>query len=318
MTDPSARTQELLKQLTFQWGRLRLAQVLKRIRDRAARGRELERWPLPQPEPVDADSSLAADDAGFLPDLGGDYVRLTALYPAMSATDCLGAIGQLVGSWEDSRNAYLPSLLVLCRSAMETAAKTIWLLCDDSRDVRRKRAVGLTWSEMSNQKSFHAIEKRMYSGLPDKDQDPNYRDLQEHIRLFLNREQILTPVSKETPPNDTRIVINAAKWIDRHLPPDHGEELADDGLTLGAERIYVVSSALIHGYKWVGDYVKVPQNAYALAADGLAASIAMADCAVALYEAQAQRRGSPTSRARRYPERIEPTLNAWSTMYGSQ
>jgi hypothetical protein len=151
VTDSSARTRELLEQLAFLQARLGLAGVLKRIRDRAARGRELERWPLPRPEPVDAESSLAADDAGFLPDLGGDYVRLTALYPVMSATDCLAAIGQLVGSWEDTRNAYMPSLLVQCRSAIETAAKTIWLLCDETRDVRRNRSVGFTWSEMSNQ-----------------------------------------------------------------------------------------------------------------------------------------------------------------------
>jgi hypothetical protein len=41
----------------------------------------------------------------------------------------------------------------------------------------------------------------------------------------------------------------------------------------------------------------------------------MANCAVALYEAQAQRRGSHTSRERRYPERIEPIITTWSAMY---
>jgi hypothetical protein len=70
----------------------------------------------------------------------------------------------------------------------------------------------------------------------------------------------------------------------------------------------VVGSAFTHGYKWANDYIKVPQNAYAMPADGLGAAVAMANCAVALYEAQAQRRGSHTSRERRYPERIEPII----------
>jgi hypothetical protein len=77
----------------------------------------------------------------------------------------------------------------------------------------------------------------------------------------------------------------------------------------------VVGSAFTHGYKWANDYIKVPQNAYAMPADGLGAAVAMANCAVALYEAQAQRRGSHTSRERPYPERIEPIITPWSAMY---
>jgi hypothetical protein len=280
------------------------------------RGRELERWALPRPEPVDPDSSLAADDAGFVPDLGGEYVRLTALYPIMSTTDCLAAAAQLVDDWEDTMNSRILALSILCRSALETAAKTIWLLGDADRAVRRKRCVGFVWSEMSNQKSFHAVEERRYSSILDKDTDPSYRDLQEHIRLFREREQILTPESKATPPNDTRLVINAAKWVDENLPPGHGEDLGRVGLAIGAERFYLVGSAFTHGYKWASDYIKIPQNAYGMAADGLAAAVVMADCAVALYEAQAQRRGSQTSLERRYPERIQPIITAWSAMYG--
>jgi hypothetical protein len=91
-----------LERIAVLRARLGLAGVLQRIRDRTARGRELERWPLPRPEPVDPDSSLAADDDGFLPGLGGDYVRLSALYPIMSTTDCLAAVARLVDDWEDT------------------------------------------------------------------------------------------------------------------------------------------------------------------------------------------------------------------------
>lgn len=314
MTDPFGGSRALLERLAALRTRLGLAGVMQRIRDRATRGRELERWPLPTPEPVDPDSSLAADDAGFLTEIGSDYVRTTAIYPIMSATDCLSAVAQLVDNWETTNNSHMIALLTLCRSALETAAKTIWLLSDPDRAVRRKRCVGFIYSEMSNQKSFHAIEKRNHETIPDGTSTRAYRDLQEHIRLFRKREQILGREPKAKTPNETGYVVQAAKWIDKH-PPAHHEELPPDGLALGAERFYLIGSAFTHGYKWASDYVKLPQHAYGMVADGLAASIAMADCAVALYEAQAQRHGAPTDRERRYPDRLEPTIVAWSTMY---
>jgi hypothetical protein len=300
VTNPLGRSAALSPRLATLQAQLGLARVLQRIRERAARGRELERWGLPRPEPVDPDSSLAADDAGFLRDLGGDYVRTTAIYPIMSATDCLAAIAHLVDGWEATNNSRMIALLTLCRSALETAAKTIWLLSDADRTVRRARCVGFTYSEMSNQKSFHAIERRNYRTPPNTEDSPAYRDLQEHIRLFGIREQILGREPKAKTPNEKGYVISAAKWIDAH-PPAHDEGLPPDGLSLGAERFYIIGSAFTHGYKWTIDYVKVPQNAYGMVADGLAASIAMANCAVALYEAQAQRRGAPTDRERRFP-----------------
>jgi hypothetical protein len=97
------------------------------------------------------------------------------------------------------------------------------LLSPTERAVRRKRCVGFTYSEMSNQKSFHAVEQRNYSGDPNKASNPMYRDLREHIRLFHQREQILAREPKaENTPTETGFVIAAAKWVDNHLPADHG------------------------------------------------------------------------------------------------
>ncbi|WP_234806237.1 hypothetical protein [Mycolicibacterium celeriflavum] len=52
-----------------------------------------------------------------------------------------------------------------------------------------------------------------------------------------------------------------------------------------------------------------------MAADGFAAAVGMAECAVVLYEAQAQRRGVPTSRRQHYPHSLEPTITKWSALY---
>ena len=143
MTDPFAAMQS----------RVAVVAVLERIRIRASRGRELKKWGL-NPQQVDPDSSLAADDAGFLTAIGGDYVRTTALYPIMSATDCLAAIAELVDGWDASNNSHMVSLLTLCRSAVETAAKTVWLLSETDRAGRQARCVGFTYSEMSKMRGL--------------------------------------------------------------------------------------------------------------------------------------------------------------------
>jgi len=41
----------------------------------------------------------------------------------------------------------------------------------------------------------------------------------------------------------------------------------------------------------------------------------MAECAVALYEVQAQQRQPPSQRKRLYPHRLQPTIDDWSTLY---
>ena len=52
-----------------------------------------------------------------------------------------------------------------------------------------------------------------------------------------------------------------------------------------------------------------------MVADGLAAAVGTAECAVALYEAQAQRRGAPTTRQQYYPDSLKPTIAEWSELY---
>jgi hypothetical protein len=55
-------------------------------------------------------------------------VNITALFPIMNATDNLAAVADLIESRPKTRNSHTASLLTLCRAAVESAAKTIWLL----------------------------------------------------------------------------------------------------------------------------------------------------------------------------------------------
>jgi hypothetical protein len=52
-----------------------------------------------------------------------------------------------------------------------------------------------------------------------------------------------------------------------------------------------------------------------MVADGLGPAVGMAECAVALYEAQAHRRGASTGRQRFYPASLQPTITNWSSLY---
>jgi hypothetical protein len=167
---------------------------------------------------------------------------------------------------------------------------------------------------MSNQKSFHSVERRSIAAGPGGIDSQHYDKLQEHIRLFQLREEIFAKERKAKTPNESGYVTRAAKWIDKH-PPAHADDLPSGSFELGVERFYSLGSAFTHGYKWASDYVKARENAYGMVADGVAAAVAMANCAVALYEAQAQRRGSPTERTRHYPSRLEPTVRAWSELF---
>ena len=132
--------------------------VLQRTYARAKRGRALKDWGL-HPQPYDPGSSLARDDDGFMGQLGG-LVYVTALFPAMQATDNLAAAADLIEFRRQTKNAHITSLCALCRTALESAAKTIWLLAPTDRAERRARCIGFTYSELDAQRGFHAVERR--------------------------------------------------------------------------------------------------------------------------------------------------------------
>ena len=191
--------------------------VLQRTYDRARRGRDLKDWGL-RPQPPDPGSSLALDDDRFMAELGG-LVNITALFPIMNATDNLAAVADLIESRPKTRNSYTASLLTLCRAAVEAAAKTIWLLCEPDRTVRRARCIGFTDSELAAQRGFHAVERRRFQTQPDRDRDPNCLKFLKHVELFEQRIGMMGGHKREKAPSFSGFVAKAGKWVDEHGPP---------------------------------------------------------------------------------------------------
>jgi PAS domain-containing protein len=304
VTDPFAARLAAISALAAKVG------VLKRTGERAKRAGDLKEWGLRHPPP-DPGSSLILDDDGFMTQIGG-LVHITAAFPIMNATDSLAAAAELIDSRSTSGNAHTAALLALCRSALESSAITVWLLCPTKRADRRARCLGYTQAELLAQKSFHAAEREWFDRDPNRPQQPEF---QEHVRLYEERVEMLDNQPKKRPPNSSDFPTEAGKWIDQH-PPAHDRELYANGFAHGVSRFYTLGSAIIHGYKWPMDYVqKSEQATFGMVADGLAAAVGMAECAVALYEVQAQRRQPPSQRKRLYPNRLQPTINDWSTLY---
>jgi hypothetical protein len=306
MTEPFARL-AAISRLAAKVG------VLKRTGERAKRGADLKEWGLRRPPP-DAGSSLVLDDEGFMTEIGG-LVHITALFPIMNATDGLAAAAALIDGRSTSKNAHIAALLALCRSALESSAITVWLLCPTERADRRARCLGFTQAELLAQKGFHSAEREWFKREPDRKSLPIYADFDEHVRLHEGRLKMLDNKPKKGPPNSSDLPNEAGKWIDQH-PPAHDNELYANGFAHGVSRFYTLGSAIIHGYKWPIDYVQQSERVtFGMVADGLAAAVGMAECAVALYEVQAQRRQPPSQRKRLYPNRLQPTIDDWSTLY---
>ena len=130
--------------------------------------------------------------------------------------------------------------------------------------------------------------------------------------MFGERVAMMKGLSRAKVPNSSAFVSWAGNWIDENAPLHDGAGLFGD-FERGVERFYVLGSGFVHGLKWAADYVKGELNTFGMVADGLAAAVGMAECAVALFEAQAQ--AVATNRRQSYPELLEPTILKWSEMY---
>ena len=111
----------------------------------AGTARELYQWGL-HPHHAEPGSPLAADNAAFeeaypLALSGGAGITEEALFPMMNASKNQNAAGILIEERPNNGNVLASSIMQLCRSAMESSARTIWLLSSPVREVRRDRCL---------------------------------------------------------------------------------------------------------------------------------------------------------------------------------
>ena len=293
--------------------------ALGRIDQRGKRARELYRWGL-HPHHAEPGSPLAADNAAFADAyplaLAGDAaVTQESLFPMMSASENLNAAGILVEQRADSGSVHASSIMQLCRSAMETSARTIWLLSDPDREVRRDRCMSVVMEQLEQQSRFLKIDEENETGGPNprpaKIVTMNRAHREKHADL-MRRLRESYAVAK--PPSFTKTIAHAAAWVDSHLPAHDTGELANNGLLGGARSFYSYGSSFVHGYYWMTDYGG-GMRLFGMIADSLAAAINMTDCAVALYEAVCRGPQVERGTASYVPARLEPTITQWTGLY---
>ncbi|TSD92904.1 hypothetical protein FOS14_24245 [Skermania sp. ID1734] len=295
---------------------------LGRIDARAARAGALTTWGL-HPQRADPDSSLALDDAGFMPDRS-PLVESMALWPIMAATDSLTTASELMlrvtKKTDFSTKAQLraPSVMGLCRSAVESSGRTIWLLGNQDRDVRRQRAVGLLVNELKQQTNYNGNEvDNLRTGKIAAPPQQRKAFEKGHKELLIEYNQLKSNTAAyESPPGFGTTTERAADWIDEHIPPHDRGELAKGGMAIGVRRMYSISSAVGHGMQWANDYAR-NGDLFAMLAEALAASVNMTECAVALIEAHSQSPTNATRRRRQYPRQLEPTITEWKRLFPS-
>ncbi|EON30822.1 hypothetical protein GTC6_20530, partial [Gordonia terrae C-6] len=144
----------------------------------------------------------------------------------------------------------------------------------------------------------------------------DYGGFLEHKEEFEARREFLATLQGLPPIQFRPIVTDAADWIKAHVPPFDKGEIRDRDLTHGMKVAYNLGSGTTHGMKWLHEYIGSgrERNLLGMVADGLAAALAMSECAVALFEAQANLPRNHTRNAK-YPERLQSTVNEWSRMY---
>lgn len=266
-------------------------------------------------------SSLALDDDGFMPDLGNSVVSSTARFPVMCSAENLVGAGQAHRAAFTEGRLATTSVAALCRCAMESSAKTIWLLSPTDREERRARCLGFNERERSYQQPFIDIEQEVLDQRTDPQQADDLQRFQTHVAAYDARIEAIRNMpeaARVKPPRKfERVVEAAAQWIDENQPPHAINEISR-GMPLGAKRFYAYGSSFVHGYKWMSDYIGDDEDTLKLVADGFGAAVIMTECAVALIEAQSAAPDQLPRRRRNYPDWLRPTVAAWAPRYVQQ
>ena len=233
--------------------------VLSRIDARSLRCEDLYQWGL-HPHTAAPGSALAAADANFaaaypLTLAGPQAVTEHALFPAMSAVECLHTVGILIARRRSHRQSHIAEVLQLCRVAMECSALTIWLLGDADPVVRRDRCMSEEMDQLEEQSRYLAITQQAEEASPDRYPDQLLLANAEHRRKFnamLDSAKEAYSVAKT--PSFTKMIREPAQWVDAHVPAHDSGEIAMNEMESAARAFYSYGSSFIHGYKWMADY----------------------------------------------------------------
>lgn len=293
-------------------------QSYSRFIERGAQARGLNAWSLNRRVP-DEGSSLHQDDLVCHELLGlelGDPLICsgTAIFPAMAAVDNIVAVSKLHEQLDRAKiRLWVPSTLNLCRTALESASRTIWLLSPVERSARRARTLALAGKEWYEQRQYFELDgspartaAEARSREAHREHSDARREVAELITSRLPKEHsFLKPIP---------LIQFASNWIDENPPSHRKSELLRNSLQPSLPSMYSLESSTVHGYKWAHELLSDSGgNLIGMIADALYASVVVTEAAVCLYESQAL--GPTRAQSTTYPKTLWPTVKRWTRRY---
>lgn len=278
----------------------------RRVESRANVARRFEDWRVSPSHPEPA-SPIDLDDTGFSSTITKHVTEQPvlhhALFPAMSAAENLTTVVNLVDQWDATGKLRTVSIVALCRSALESASRTVWILSDPSREERRTRALRVTKDEVLAQKKYLEEQIKRIDAGSISAPDDKYAELKENLQAAKDVLDELSSVKGALKFDQT--IEKAAQWIDENFSRGSVKPMADI-----SKSMYAIASGITHGYTWSTNHLHGTTDLSNIVADFLYAATTTTEAAVALYEAQASATGTITNNCpphlRDVAERLQP------------
>jgi len=264
-----------------------------RAGERASRATLLIPWQS-TPSAVQPTSSLHLDDSDFPVEVSdfigtSTLVRYHTLFPAMSAAENLTTVAHLIGRWDATGKLRTASIITLCRSALESASRAVWVLSDSDRDERRNRALRITRDEIQRHKKYvtEQVTRLSESEVP-AGAGPLPFETTEHLNQLKEQKtgaesvmEVLVGADVKGVPTMEQIIDASAEWIDANKLVKSGRPMAN--LT---RQQYSIASGIAHGSTWPTRYLLGATDLHSVVADLLYVSLTTTEAAIILWETQ--------------------------------
>ncbi|WP_307109188.1 hypothetical protein [Rhodococcus sp. SORGH_AS_0303] len=296
-------------------GRL-LAPALGRVVERGKRGQTLEAWGL-KPHRADAGTAMAEDDEDDYANKIPEGVTGTVVFPIMNATDALATINAVLA--EAGKSApfkhHTPWFLSSCRTAFESSAQAIWIMSDEDRDTRRARAAGLARIGTEHAREYHEVAISAHENKFMVMSDELLAQSKHRLKFHTDELRVLDTLPQQKGGGYSAMVRKAANWLQEN-PPAHTTDMDGKHFPTIMKQQYRLCSSFTHGHSWPTDLVHGPSAVpamFAMMADALATAVISTECAIALFEAQTT--DPAAGRKNYYPDRLQPSIDAWRGRY---
>jgi hypothetical protein len=299
------------------------AMFLALIGERAKQAKDFLAWGL-RPNPIHRESRLARDNASVTLEDEPNLVSSTALYPVMNASEHLVAAAEVIALALTQGQIRTSATAALCRIAMESSAKTIWLVSETDTEERIRRCYGFLKAERGRQEEFERLEAETLAARTDPLAEADRANFDKRRARVAARQAKIAALPAEaiTGPSGgpLNLVAGAEAWMDKHLPRKPDPELDTVMHPRSAKSFYTLGSGFVHGFKWLMGYVLDDKELddsplLAITLDSFGNAIRMTESAVSLYEAQSIGPRPDPKRVRNYPAGLADAVASLAPHY---